>query len=528
MRAKLILSLLLLTSIYSITFAQYRMETFNRDTLISRQTELPAGEQTLEQAIDPKEYVIGPGDVLSIVLWDEFQTTYNLKVTPEGEILIPRVGSLLVSGKTLEEVKSGVKEEVLKKYRNIEITVSLLNLRKFKVSVTGAVVSPGVYSAYANERVSEIIQRAGRVLPNSTTRNIILKRNDGSQKKIDILRFLKTGDNERNPYVLDGDIIYVPLKDIAMYYGIYGAVKDPGEYEYSEDDSLLDLINLAGGLEPDADLSKTEIVRFASDNKNTQTFKEDLTPLFIAGNRGKNIPLIPGDRFFIRSTPDFKEKKQVNINGEVLYPGVYAIEEGKTRLLDLISLAGGFTEEASLEEAEMIREYIPEKPDLEYERLKKIPVADMKSYEYEYFKTKSRERPGRASIDFVKLFKGGDPEENILLIDKDEVFIPRKNLAVKVTGSVVNPGFLSYEPGKDYSYYIKKAGGFSWRASTGKVKLIKSTTGEWKKPDRSIEPGDVIWVPEKSEKSFLSTFKDVITVISSAATLYLVINNATK
>ncbi|HEX9911972.1 MAG TPA: SLBB domain-containing protein, partial [candidate division Zixibacteria bacterium] len=404
----------------------------------------------------------------------------------------------------------------------------LLNLRRFKVSVTGAVLSPGVYSAYANERVSEIIQRAGRVLPNSTTRNIILKRNDGSQKKIDILRFLKTGDNERNPYVLDGDIIYVPLKDIAMYYGIYGAVKDPGEYEYSEDDSLLDLINLAGGLEPDADLSSTEIVRFASDNKNTRTLEEDLTPLFIAGNREKNIPLIPGDRVFIRSTPDFKEKKQVSIKGEVLYPGVYAIEEGKTRLLDLISLAGGFTEEASIEEAEMIREYIPEKPDLEYERLKKIPVADMKSYEYEYFKTKSRERPGRASIDFVKLFKGGDPEENILLIDEDEVFIPRKSLVVKVTGSVVNPGFLSYEPGKDYSYYIKKAGGFSWRASTGKVKLIKSTTGEWKKPDRSIEPGDVIWVPEKSEKSFLSTFKDVITVISGAATLYLVINNATK
>jgi len=288
------------------------------------------------------------------------------------------------------------------------------------------------------------------------------------------------------------------------------------------------LINLAGGLEPDADLSSTEIVRFASDNKNTQTLEEDLTPLFTAGNREANLPLIPGDRIFIRSAPDFKEKKQVNINGEVLYPGVYAIEEGKTRLLDLICLAGGFTEEASLEEAEMIREYIPKKPDLEYERLKKIPVADMKSYEYEYFKTKSRERPGRASIDFVKLFKGGDPEENILLIDKDEVFIPRKNLAVKVTGSVVNPGFLSYEPGKDYSYYIKKAGGFSWRASRGKVKLIKSTTGEWKKPDRSIEPGDVIWVPEKPEKNFLSTFKDVITVISGAATLYLVINNATK
>jgi protein involved in polysaccharide export with SLBB domain len=524
----LILSFLLLTSIYLSSFAQYRMDTLNRDTLISRQAELPAGEQTLEQAVDPKEYIIGPGDVLSIVLWDEFQTTYNLKVTPEGEILIPRVGGLLVSGKTLEEVKSGVKEEVLKKYRNIEVTVSLLNLRKFKVSVTGAVGNPGVYSAFANERVSEIIQRAGRGLPNSTTRNIILKRNGGSQKKIDILRFLKTGNNERNPYVLDGDIIYIPLKDTAMYYGIYGAVKDPGEYEYSEGDNLLDLINLAGGLEPDADLSSTEIVRFASDSKNTRTLEEDLTPLFTAGNRGENIPLIPGDRIFIRSTPDFKEKKQVSIKGEVLYPGVYAIEEGKTKLTELINFAGGFTNDASLTEAEMIRSDNPQIIDLEYERLKKMSVADMKDYEYEYFKTKSREKPGRVSVDFIKLIKGKDQNEDIVLKDGDQVFVPKKSLVIKVSGNVVNPGLLTYEPGKDYSYYIKKAGGFAWRASTGKVKLIKGTTGEWKKPEGSIEPGDVIWVPEKPERHTWNIFKDVLTVVSSAATIYLVIYNASK
>jgi polysaccharide export outer membrane protein len=528
MRAKLILCLLFIASIYPLAFAQYRMETLYRDTLISGQTELSAGEQTLEQVVDPKDYIIGPGDVLTIVLWDEFQTTYNLKVTPEGGILIPRVGSLPVSGKSLEEVKSGVKEEVLKKYKNIEVTVSLLNLRKFKVSVTGAVVNPGVFSAYANERVSEIIQKAGKGLPNSTTRNVLLKRNDGSQKKVDILKFLKTGNNERNPYVLDGDVIYITLKDTAMYYGIYGAVKDPGEYEYSEDDSLLDLINLAGGLEPDADLATAEIVRFDSDNKNTRAFKEDLTSLFTAGNREKNIPLLPGDRIFIRSAPDFKEKKQVSIRGEVFYPGDYAIEEGKTELSELISVAGGFTNDASLAEAEMIRSDNPQTIDLEYERLKKIPVADMKGYEYEYFKTKSREKSGRVSVDFVKLFKGKNHKEDVLLKNGDQVFVPKKSLVIKISGNVINPGLLTYEPGKDYSYYIKKAGGYAWRASTGNVKLIKGTTGEWRKPDGVIEPGDVIWVPEKPERHTWNTVKDILAVVSSAATIYLVVYNASK
>jgi len=523
MRSKFFLGFLLLLSIYSWSLAQFPGGADYQDALISMPKEVYV------EAVDPKEYIVGPGDILFIVLWDELQINHSLKITPEGTILIPRIGSLMVSGKSLEEVKSQVKEAVLKKYKNIEVTVTLLNLRRFKVSVTGAVKNPGIYSAYANERISEIIEKAGKGLENSSTRNIILRRKDSSEEKIDVLRFLKTGKDDRNPYALDGDIIYIPLKDTSIYIcGIYGAVKDPGEYEYFEGDSLLDLIGLAGGLTADADLSLAEIIRFSSDNKHTQTLKKDLNPLFTVDRREKDIYLLPDDRVFIRSIPEFREKKQVIIRGEVLYPGVYAINEGEIKLTDLIQMAGGFTENASLVEAEMIRAPGSQVMDLEYERLKKIPVADMKSYEYEYFKTKSREKPGRVSIDFVRLFRGKDQKEDILLKDGDQIFIPKKSLVVKVSGNVVNRGFLTYEPGKDHLYYIRKAGGFSWRADKGKIKLIKGTTGEWMKPNRNLEPGDIIWVPEKPERNYWNTFKDVLTVVGSLATIYLVIDNATK
>jgi hypothetical protein len=191
-------------------------------------------------------------------------------------------------------------------------------------------------------------------------------------------------------------------------------------------------------------------------------------------------------------------------------------------------MTGGFTEDASLVEAEMVREYGPQELDLEYERLKKIPISDMKSYEYEYFKTKSREKPGRVSVDFVKLFRGNDLGQDVLLKDGDQIFIPKRRLVVKVSGNIANPGFLTYEPGKSHLYYINKAGGFSWRADKGKIKLVKGMTGEWVKPDGVVEPGDVIWVPEKPEKNYWNTFKDVVAILSSVATLYLVIDNATK
>jgi protein involved in polysaccharide export with SLBB domain len=305
-------------------------------------------------------------------------------------------------------------------------------------------------------------------------------------------------------------------------------VKDPGEYEYFEGDSLKDLIDLAGGLTGDADISMAEIVRFSSDDKSTKSLKKNLKSFFTVGSQERDLSLMPDDRIFIRSIPDFREKKQVAVEGEVLYPGIYAINEGITKLSDLIAMAGGFTKEASLEETDMIRGFYSQEIDLEYERLKKIPVSDMKSYEYEYFKTKSREKPGRVSVDFVKLFKGKDQNEDILLKNGDEIFIPKISLVVKVSGRVVNPGYLTYEPGKNYLYYINKTGGFSWRADKGKIKLIKGVTGEWVKPDKNLEPGDVIWVPEKPEKNYWNTFRDVLAVISSAVTLYLIIDSATK
>ena len=487
-------------------------------------------EQTLEKTVDPKEYLLGPGDVLAINLWEEY-LSYNLSVTPEGDILVPQVGSIKVSGLSLEKASGMIKERILSKYKNVTLTVTLVSLRKFKVAVTGAVKQPGTYSAFANERISEIIQRAGGFLENSSMRNIIIKREKGSSFRVDIMKFLVTGDKSKNPYALDGDVIYVPVREKSIYiFAIYGAVKHPGEFEYAEGDSLLDLINLAHGLTLDVNLSQAEIVRFGSDNKTTESMVMPIKELIIDNQRDKNLPLLPDDRVFIRSIPKFHEKKQATILGEVLYPGVYAIQEGKTKLSDLVSLAGDFTPLSSLAEAEMIRQTPEQVVDLEFERLKKMDVADMSKTEYEYFKVKSREKPGRVACDFEKLFVSHQAKQDILLKDGDIINIPAKSLVIKVSGNVVNPGLIEYEPGEDYTYYIKKAGGFSFKARKGKVRIIKAVTGEWVKPGKSkrIDPGDTVWIPEKPDRDYLAFFKDAMIVLGNVATIYLVVKSATN
>ncbi|MCJ7507345.1 MAG: SLBB domain-containing protein [candidate division Zixibacteria bacterium] len=504
----------------------------NLDTIRTLSTpELRPEELALENAIDVDAYIVGPGDELTVNLWGEVNFTHVLSITPEGTILIPRVGSLYVSGLSLRNAKKQIEEEIAQRYRNAEVTITLTNLRKLKISVTGEVNNPGTYICYANQRISELIEKAGGFKGNASQRNVVVKKADGSESTADVLKFLIVGDKRENPYVLDGEVIYVPPTEGQIgICGIYGAVKSPGEFEYSPNDSLLDLIALAQGLMVNADLALAEIVRFEEDNKTAQTTEINLKDLILHNQRDKNIPLMPDDRVFIKAIPEYREKKQVRVSGEVVYPGVYSIEEEKDKLSDLIGWAGGFTKDASLLEAEVIRGYNLNIPDAEFERLKKIPVADMSSTEYEYFKAKSSEKAGRVACDFRKLFLDKDKTYDILLRDSDIINIPPKRKMVNISGNIINPGLVNYIPDEDYHYYIERAGGFSYKARKGKVYIIKGSTGKWVKAKRSVklDPGDAIWVPEKPDRDYWKFFKDTMLVLGNAATIYLVVKQATE
>jgi polysaccharide export outer membrane protein len=487
------------------------------------------GEQILEKSIEAREYMVGTGDILSIDIWGEININYTLGITPEGNLLIPRVGSVEVGGRSLKEAKEIIQEAIMRYYKNVKATITLVGLRRFKVSVAGAVKAPGIYSVFANTRVSEVIVAAGGFLENSSLRNIVVVHSDGAAAKADVFRFWRIGDRTRNPYVLGGDLVFVPARETDINTcGIYGAVKSPGEFEYTPEDSLLDLINLAYGLTTDVNLLRADLIRFNPDQHTTRTISIDLEGL-IAGNASpNNLPLMPDDRVFIRTIPKFHKKDQVTINGEVLYPGVYDIEEDQSKLSEVIARAGGFTPDASLAEAEMIRVYNVVDP--EFERLKNIPVADMTKSEYNYFKLRARERPGKVAVDFEKLFLQGRNEYDIVLKNGDIIAIPPKSMVVNVSGSVVNPGLVPYKSGEDYRYYIKRAGGLSWKAKKNNIQIVKGLTGERLRPSRSrkIDPGDTVLIPEKPERDYWGFFKDTMIVFGNLATIYLVVQQATK
>jgi protein involved in polysaccharide export with SLBB domain len=282
---------------------------------------------------------------------------------------------------------------------------------------------------------------------------------------------------------------------------------------------LFDLIEVSQGLRASAFLDSIEVVRFRPDNVTTDRFFLDLSGF--PDDVIKNIEIEPGDLILIRSRPQFQQHKLVLVTGEVRHEGSYSIETGQTTLRSLMERAGGFTRDASLEEAVVIRKPPESEKDQEFERLQKIPAADMREDEYQYFKARSREKIGMMVVDFKRLFLQGDSTQDIIMRAGDVIEVPKLKNYIRIIGRVDNPGNVIFHPQWTYMEYINNVGGFGWRAEEGDVRVVKARTGELvdatDEGSYELEPGDTIWVPEVPKTEFWEVAFTALGVISQLA-----------
>jgi polysaccharide biosynthesis/export protein len=487
-----------------------------------RKSELPAAGQDMlsvvEVPVNDSTYIVGPGDRLGISIFGTRFYSYVVPVGSDGAAVIPGFGTVHVRHATLLQVREKIHALLRDEVRSAEIIVSLAEARRVKVTVAGAVEEPGIVTLPATARVSEALAAAGGVIEDTTSlRNIRIRRGNGVDDTADLLRYFRIGDLEANPFVSGGDRIFVP--PINRTISVYGAVGREGRMDFVEGEHLYDLIEVSQGFFANAFLDSVEVVRFRGDNVTTDRFFLDLRGY--PEDEEANIAMFPGDLVLVRSIPRFQKHRLVLVTGEVRHQGSYAIEEGKTRLSGLITRAGGFTDNASLEEAAVIRKPPESEKDIEFERLQKIPAADMREDEYEYFKARSREKVGMMVIDFKRLFLDGDSTQDIYMRDGDVVEIPKLKNYVRIIGRVNTPGNVIYEAAWNFMQYIDAAGGFGWRADKGDVRVVKARTGELVKAkntgDYQLEPGDTIWVPEVPDLKFWEIALTTLGVISQVA-----------
>jgi len=507
----------------------------------------------LESAVDGTAYILGPGDGLTIGLWGPQPRVWDVTVSLEGALLIPTVGPVDVVGLSLVEAKQKIDAAVLRSYRGIDITVTLVRLRRFQIHVLGQVQSPGTYMATAVDRVSAAVGWSGGFLDGAGRRRVLVLNQGEPRVAADLVLFLERGVVEENPLLRDGDVVYVPYAGNS--FQVLGAVNAPGAYQFLEGDRFSDALRLAGGFTPDARPDTVEVARYLEGRRLPVQFfaftggglaavhpdeaglVPEVTEVFHpskvvlespASLSYPDFPLAKDDIIFVRSIPESRRKWLVEIQGEVRHPGQYAIEEGTTRISDLVSQAGGLTGEAFLAEGKLIRREAIRLEDREYDRLSKMPASEMSQDEYEYFKVRSRENPGQMVVDFVDLFDKGNMNENLLLRRGDLIQVPARRDFVSVIGMVTQPGNVLYDPTLGVHGYLAAVGGFAEGADRGKARVIRAAGGEWVSlgEARAVYQGDTIFVPEKGKGHFWSTFRDVLGVTTQLLAIYIVVDAA--
>ena len=502
------------------------------------------------------KYEVGPGDEF-LVFITGMDVPFVSVVLAEGGIFIPNVGTINVAGMSLSRARQLIQERFSEIIKVGELTIQLMKMRKFPVSILGLVNKPGVYEATGTQRVSQVLERAGGLREDATSRNIyviktrylsneerMLLRNSrtteqlvnqltrSSLRRVDLIMYDATGDSYYDPYLSDGDVLFV--SKYMGKVGSLGAFKRPGFYEFAHGDSVGHLIRLSLGVLPRSDLDRVVLYRYDRSGKERTVIPVDIRGI-LAGVPGADMELQLDDWVVLRELTEFHTSREVFISGQVSQPGYYVVDGSGLRLRELIELAGGFTPLASLAEARIVRKKAIDAlgdaglTDLEFERIRTIPVSERTEDENQYFIMKSRERFGTMSVDLVELFEDGNNEHDIELLPGDAVHIPRMLQMVHVSGAISQPGVVPFVDEYAVSDYVARAGGVSWKASK-EIRLVKGRTGEVKrvKDGVTIQPGDRIWVKERPDRNYWNLFTEIMDVVGQVSTIVLLYASLTS
>jgi protein involved in polysaccharide export with SLBB domain len=459
-----------------------------------------------------------------------------------------------------------VSDLVKQKFPTGNVTMTLTTPRSFIVTLRGAVLEPGQYIATAVDRVEKILIEGTKekypattvAVPNpsvesfkvpklahdiqyyalASTRNILLLRRNGDSLRVDIPKFYGTADDSYNPYLLDGDIIFVPKKNrINDFISVMGGVNYPGRYEFVEGDSLKDAIRVAQGLSSLANTEKVVITRLTDQGEKGEELQIDLKS--ILGGKRVDVALQRGDRIMVYEFSTERKDYQVSVMGELRNPGDYPVSQGTTRLSKIIEDAGGFTENALLSGAIILRKQAAIEglgtkgiPDQQLELMRLVRSSQYGLGDSTYSNLESRVGRNPVVVDFRRLFVDGDSTQDIIVRDADIIYIPSNQKTVLVEGQITNPGYVPYVMGANLDYYVQRAGGFSELAIAGDTRIIKKGTVEWVEPGKTtIEPGDKIWVPKKMLHDFryyFEIFRDVVGIAASVITTVFLVRQFSK
>lgn len=412
-----------------------------------------------------------------------------------------------------------------------------------RVELKGAVYRPGMFAINKElSTVGQLIKKADGLTDDAYADRVLLYR-EGPELQLEVLSLdLKAILNGTAPDVKlkRNDLLVISsIKEIQDrgQLSIQGHVARPGTYPFADNTTLEDLILQAGGLLDGASTARVDISRRIvnpSSTTPTEQLSENYSISVVGGlaqGEGQNFIMKPYDVVIIRRSPGYVPQEMVNIGGEVLFAGNYALEKRNERLSSIISRAGGLIEGAYTKGAYLTRKLTDEEYKMRQETLRlAMSNQDGHGDSISLSKIQVSDRYS-VGIDLEKAIAYPGSTYDVIVQPGDVLFIPEQQSTVKIAGDVMFPNTVVFVPGKKLSYYIDQAGGYGQRAKKDKAFIVYMNGSVAKaKRNTPIEPGCQIIIPSKPEKMGTDWTKvlALATSFSSVATMAATITNIFK
>ncbi|MGB7434310.1 MAG: SLBB domain-containing protein [Candidatus Acidiferrum sp.] len=478
------------------------------------------------------DYVVGPGDSLSIDLWGGVSTKIVRVVDREGRVTLPEAGPLLVSGKSLGEVQLAVQKAIGTEFRDTQADVSVSRLRTIRVYVVGEVEEPGAYDISSLSTALNALVAAGGATARGSLRNLKHVRGREAIERIDAYDLLLRGVTPDAKIFENGDTLMVPL--LGPQVTVTGMVRRPAIYELDGEKSVEDVLELAGGILPAAALRHVEVQRLEAHEKRTM-LTLDLSPDNLTHPQLSSFKVQDGDEIHIFPIAPYNQD-EIYLQGHVLRPGRYSYRTGM-KLTDLVTSYKDILPEPAAHYGEIIRldppDFHPTVVSFDLAAALKDPatapalepldtVRIFSRFDFEPAPTVSVvgevRSPGTyrtsgqaslrdavylaggltpdAALDTSQLFRinpdgtskifsvdlrealAGNAADNILLQPRDRLLIHRNTAQVdpstiEITGAVAKPGLYPYTQNMHVEDLIRAAGGLKRSADTNTADLTR-------------------------------------------------------
>tara|TARA_Y100000768_G_scaffold94275_5_gene68404 strand:+ start:3485 stop:5278 length:1794 start_codon:yes stop_codon:yes gene_type:complete len=480
------------------------------------------------------DYILDVGDKLTVQLVGTqkgFQRPTRIEIKRDGGFHIPEVGKLYLASKTFQEAESLIKAAVAETFIGVDAVVTLSALRDMNILMVGNISQPGLYILQGGASVIQAIFNAGGITDLGSYRSVLHKRNNKVIEKIDLYNLIAFGDFEFSSSLRSGDSIVVETKGAEITLtseSLYSAI-----YEILPDESFGDILEFAG-FKP---------TRYKTDFpfQLSRATNQDVINMTFSHEEVKKFIPIHGDAFSMNSIePSFVNQIKVQILGEVGIPGEYTLEKG-TKLSELLTLAGGYTENAYTFAGALTRVSTKEVEQRINERIYQdmikfiasnanaAQVAGGDSFALILNEFRNTKPVGRVTAEFDINKIKGNSNLDISLADGDRIVIPEYKSEVYVLGDVLNPGARLYKPNNSGRDYIEISGGHGKYAEknrsiiihpNGDAFLYNESIVSFRK-NVDIYPGTIIYVPREIGQLDGINYAAVVAPIFSSLALSL-------